>query len=73
MKIGIVGLGLMGGSFALDLKSLNGGLKIFGHDNSVKNAEKALKIGFIDEIIDLSKLRDMDVVVVAVPVDVSLN
>ena len=73
MKIGIVGLGLMGGSFALDLKSLNGGLKIFGHDNSVKNAEKALKIGFIDEIIDFSKLRDMDVVVVAVPVDVSLN
>ena len=73
MKIGIVGLGLMGGSFALDLKSVNSGLKIFGYDNSVKNAEKALKIGFIDEIIVLSKLRDMDVVVVAVPVDVSLN
>ena len=73
MRVGIVGLGLMGGSFALDLKSVCSSSKIYGHDNSIKNSEKALKIGFIDEIIDLSKLREMDVVVVAVPVDVSLN
>lgn len=63
----------MGGSFALDLKSVCSSSKIYGHDNSIKNLEKALKIGLIDEIIDLSKLREMDVVVVAVPVDVSLN
>ena len=73
MRVGIVGLGLMGGSFALDLKSVCSSSKIYGHANSIKNSEKALKIGFIDEIIDLSKLREMDVVVVAVPVDVSLN
>ena len=73
MRVGIVGLGLMGGSFALDLKSVCSSSKIYGHDNSIKNLEKALKIGLIDEIIDLSKLREMDVVVVAVPVDVSLN
>ena len=37
MKLVIVGLGLMGGSFALDFKSIYPKSKIFGLDKSKKN------------------------------------
>ena len=33
MKIGIIGIGLMGGSFALDFRSKNKNSKIYGFDN----------------------------------------
>lgn len=73
MKIGIVGLGLMGGSFALDLKSIYPSSIICGYDISKSNSLKALNIGFIDKIIDLKDLSFVDLVIVSVPVDVAIN
>ena len=73
MKIGIVGLGLMGGSFALDLKSIYPSSLIYGYDISKSNSLKALNIGFIDKIIDLKDLSFADLVIVSVPVDVAIN
>ena len=73
MKIGIVGLGLMGGSFALDLKSIYPSSIICGYDISKSNSLKALNIGFIDKIIDLKDLSFADLVIVSVPVDVAIN
>ena len=64
MKIGIVGLGLMGGSFALDLKSIYPSSLIYGYDISKSNSLKALNIGFIDKIIDLKDLSFADLVIV---------
>ena len=43
MKIGIIGLGLMGGSFALDIKTPFPSSIIYGIDNSAENLNKALK------------------------------
>ena len=69
MKIGIVGLGLMGGSFALDIKIPFPNSIIYGLDNSEDNLNKALKIGLIDYQIKYSELNKMDIVLVSVPVN----
>ena len=73
MKLGIIGLGLMGGSFALDFKSIYPKSKIFGFDKSKKNENRALELGLIDELITLEQLSKVDVVLVAIPVDKSLE
>jgi prephenate dehydrogenase len=73
MKLGIIGLGLMGGSFALDFKSIYTKSKIFGLDKSKKNENRALELGLIDELITLEQLSKVDVVLVAIPVDKSLE
>ena len=51
MKIGIIGLGLMGGSFALDIKVPFPNSVIYGIDNSAENLLKAKQIGLIDFVI----------------------
>jgi len=73
MKIGIIGLGLMGGSFALDIKIPLPSSIIHGIDNSAENLNKAKEIGLIDFIISYKDLRKMDLILVAVPVSHSLN
>lgn len=73
MKLGIIGLGLMGGSFALDFKSIYPKSKIFGLDKSKKNENRALELGLIDELITLEQLSKADVILVAIPVDKSLE
>ena len=73
MKLGIIGLGFMGGSFALDFKSIYPKSKIFGLDKSKKNENLALELGLIDELITLEQLSKVDVVLVAIPVDKSLE
>ena len=72
MKLGIVGLGLMGGSFALDFKSIYPKSKIYGLDISNKNQNRAKDLGLVDELIEFEKLSMLDVVLVSVPVDKSL-
>jgi len=73
MKIGIIGLGLMGGSFALDIKIPLPSSIIHGIDNSAENLNKAKEIGLIDFIISYKDLYKMDLILVAVPVSHSLN
>ncbi len=68
MKITIIGLGLIGGSLALEFGKNH---SIYGIDNSIEHQNKALKLGLVKEIIPLEKIAEMDVVIIAVPVDVS--
>jgi len=49
MKVVIIGVGLIGGSFAKDLKRLRPNTKIFGIDASAEHLDKALTLGLIDE------------------------
>ena len=65
----VIGLGLIGGSLALDLKKRSG-YKVFGIDQDPEHIKKALALGVIEEEIDFSQLSDASVVIVAVPVDV---
>jgi len=70
MKVVIIGLGLIGGSFAKDLKRLRPDTKIYGFDANSEHLAKALSIGLIEAEIDYEGLSDADMVFVAIPVDV---
>ena len=69
MKVGIIGLGLMGGSFALDIKKPFPNSEIFGIDSSSKNLDEALELGLIDHKIDYKDLNKMDLILISVPVN----
>lgn len=68
--IGIVGLGLIGGSIALRLKQTGFAHKVLGADLSEKVIEEAISLGIIVEGLSLEDLvHRSDVIIVAIPVD----
>lgn len=70
MKIGIVGLGLMGGSMALALKHLSFVSSIVGSDHNEEHQRIALSRGLVEAIVPFEELkRSCDVIFLAVPVD----
>lgn len=70
MKVCIIGLGLIGGSFALALKRHSLAERVYGVDASERNAEKALSLGLVDEIVAFDKAIEVaDVIAIATPVD----
>lgn len=73
MKTYIVGVGLIGGSFALDIKATNAASEIFGIDSNPGHLEKAKELGIIDHISSFDQLADADIVIVAIPVDVNIE
>ena len=69
MKVGIIGLGLIGGSMAVDLKRKGFASEIIGVENDPVNAAAAEKIGLADRVVPFEECVDKaDLVVVAVPV-----
>ena len=69
MNIGIIGLGLIGGSMAIDLKRRGFAQQVLGVEAEPVNAAAALSIGLADEVVDLKECVDRsDLIVVAVPV-----
>ncbi len=69
MTAGIVGLGLMGGSLALELKELDFIEKVLGYDKNEEHKKEALKLGLIDEIVDFDDIKKCDVIFLAIPVE----
>ncbi|MCH9814338.1 MAG: prephenate dehydrogenase [Epsilonproteobacteria bacterium] len=69
MVIGIVGLGLMGGSFGLALKGALSEIKVVGFDHNEHHCEEALSLGLVDEIVSFDLLKKSDVIVLAIPVE----
>ena len=66
----IIGVGLIGGSFALKCKNNGLAAKIVGVDNNPKHAADALSLGLVDEMLDLeSAVASADVVVLSIPVN----
>jgi prephenate dehydrogenase len=66
----IIGVGLIGGSFALKCKSNGLAAKIVGVDNNPKHAADALSLGLVDEMLDLeSAVASADVVILSIPVN----
>ncbi|OUS00443.1 prephenate dehydrogenase [Flavobacteriales bacterium 33_180_T64] len=68
-KIYIIGVGLIGGSLALDIKSNYNNAKIFGIDSNQNHLEEALKLNIIDEKASYQDLIEADLVVLSIPVD----
>ena len=74
MNIGIVGLGLIGGSMAIDLKRKGFADQVFGVEAEPVNAAAAEKIGLIDRMLSLEECMDeSDVVILAVPVGAAVK
>ncbi|MDR0510761.1 MAG: prephenate dehydrogenase [Rikenellaceae bacterium] len=70
MKITIIGLGLIGGSFALCLREKGVAQHIAGVDASPENAAKALEMGLIDRVVPFEEATNgADLVVLAAPVN----
>ena len=68
MNVFVVGIGLIGGSLALDIKATMDAV-LYGIDKDDANLEKALSIGLIDKKAIFDDLAIADVVFVAIPVD----
>ena len=67
--VGIIGLGLIGGSMAIDLKRRGFASQVLGVEQVPLNAEAALKIGLVDEVVPYQEcVERADIIVVAVPV-----
>jgi prephenate dehydrogenase len=64
MRVGIIGLGLIGASLARALKAARPDLEIVGHDSDERTLRKALDEGLIAP----GDPRDADVLVLAVPI-----
>ncbi|MDH7911847.1 prephenate dehydrogenase [Winogradskyella sp. SYSU M77433] len=69
----VIGVGLIGGSFALDIKELYPQCNIHGVDKNENHLQEAKQLGVIDEISNFEDLKNAEVVVVAIPVDATLQ
>lgn len=67
LKIGIVGLGLIGGSLGLDLRAL--GYQVWGVSRQPKTCQRAIERGVVDQAsVDLTLLAAADVVFICTPI-----
>lgn len=73
MKVQVIGIGLIGGSFALDLKSVFPEVEIAGTDACEEHLQKAEALGIIDKAAGIEDLAEADVVIVSVPVDAAVE
>ncbi|MFL5809525.1 MAG: prephenate dehydrogenase, partial [Flavisolibacter sp.] len=70
MTVTIVGIGLIGGSFALALKDKGIANKVIGVDASEEHQQKALSLGLVDDVMELKNaIAASDLIVLATPVD----
>ena len=72
-KVYIIGVGLIGGSLALDIKKLNPNAVVFGIDKNQTHIEEALALNVIDKKANLEDIKDADLVVIAIPVDATVS
>lgn len=74
MTIGVIGLGLIGGSMAIDLRRNKFAEHFLGCDNDELNAMTAQRIGLVDEIVPYDELiRKSDLIILSVPVSAALR
>ncbi len=73
MNTFIIGTGLIGGSFAKDLKRLRSDVKIFGIDTNDRHLEEARALKIIDQKSSYDELHQAHMVIVSVPVDVMVE
>lgn len=72
-KIYVIGVGLIGGSFALELRKLFPKSTIIGIDKSENHLQKALDLKVIDEKSTVTQINNPDIILVSVPVKSIIN
>ncbi len=70
MTITIIGLGLIGGSFARDLRDGPSISALIGVETNIEHAEKALELGLVDKVMPLEQaVSQAQVIIIATPVN----
>lgn len=70
MKVGIIGLGLIGGSLGLALKDMKLISCVSGYDLNKTSQQEALNLGLVDEIISFEDMKKKcDIIFLAIPVE----
>lgn len=69
MKVVVIGLGLIGGSLAKDIKKAYSNAQILGVDANPNHAKRALELAIVDEIVPIDEVTNATIVIVAVPVN----
>ncbi|MFL2609881.1 MAG: prephenate dehydrogenase [Flavobacteriaceae bacterium] len=72
-KIYIIGIGLIGGSFALEIKKIFPDSNIIGIDNSKENLDQAINLGIIDAIGSIDDITNPFMILLAIPVKSIIN
>ncbi len=73
MKIGIIGLGLMGGSLGLALQKYHSSIQILGHDINENHLKYAKENKIIDHVLENENIKDLDIIFIAVPVKATIQ
>ena len=74
MKVGVIGLGLIGGSMAIDMKRRGFADEVLGVEAEPVNAAAAEKIGIIDRVVSLEEcVAESEFIVLAVPVGAAVK
>ncbi len=69
-RIAIVGVGLIGGSLAIQLHEKKLSSKLIGVDDNANHARHAVELDLVDEMLSLNDaIEQSDVIVLAIPVD----
>ncbi|HKJ41109.1 MAG TPA: prephenate dehydrogenase [Sunxiuqinia sp.] len=70
MNVAVIGLGLIGGSIARDLRKSGFATSITGVDANSEHAKKAKSIKIVDDVMPLEPaVQNADMVIIAIPVD----
>jgi prephenate dehydrogenase len=69
----VIGVGLIGGSMALDIKALLPESSIFGIDTNENHLNEAIRLNLIESIATYDDLKHADFVILAIPVDATVN
>ena len=72
MKVFIIGTGLIGGSFALDIQQEYSEAIIYGIDTNSRHLKEALEHGVIHKEATMNDLPLADIVFLTIPVDIAL-
>jgi len=70
MTIGIIGLGLMGGSLSLAMREIDKEIEVIGLDHNPQHCIEALKLNLVDKVVEsLDEIKEVDLLFLSVPVD----
>lgn len=73
MIVYVVGIGLIGGSMAIDIRAAYDGVEVYGVDADPSHLQEAIDSGIVDAEGCYENMRTADVVIVSVPVNVMLS
>jgi prephenate dehydrogenase len=72
-NIYMIGVGLIGGSFAIDIKKNDPDVVIHGISRKDETLNKAIELNLIDKKATLDDLENADLVIVSIPVDATVK